>query len=199
MNLFIQGKKGLVITGTFLTVCLTIISGCTSSIGQTTIAYETRQWASRTYRFDIQIDTEPPGAKIYVQDSYVGQSPLLTRIKANEVTITQSGSYPQCYSYDRFSGRITNRQRTGNTTWNSKLSGSFRSADYGWLLKIYKDGYETLEYRITRASLRQFDKAIDSLRIDDNGQLPLSFTASEPEYFRFTLKPAKNPAIKLPG
>jgi hypothetical protein len=190
MKLFIQGKKGVAAAGVFLMVCVTIISGCTSRVGETSIAYETRQWASRTYRFDIQIDTEPAGARIYIQDIYVGQSPLLTKIKATDVTITQSGSYPQRYSFDWFSGRVTRHLRTGNTTWNHKLSGRFQSDDYGWALKIYKDGFEPLEYRITRASLKQFDKAIDSLEIYDNDKLPFSFSAAEPEYFAFTLKPA---------
>ena len=184
---YLQRSRGVIIV-ILLTVCLIVTGGCRTEVGQTSIAYETRQWASRTYRFDIQIDTEPAGAEIYVQDSYVGQSPLLTKIKATDVTITQSGSYPQRYSFDWFSGRVTNQRRTGSTTWDYKLSGNFQSDDYGWLIKIYKDGYEPLEYRITRESLKQFDKAVDSLKVYED-RLPLSFTSSEPEYFAFTLKP----------
>jgi hypothetical protein len=189
----------------FMFACLFLTSGCQDQF-RPAILQDYRSW-NTTYSCKIQIQTEPPGAMIYINDMYKGESPLNETLNVPDTKITQNGEYPavQRYSFDL--GHFLNwlgyvdgwvskgSSRSGPTVWKGNLSGNFAG---GWRIKAYKDGYEPFEFFLTKQMLKQFDNAVNSLEIEPGDKLQNYFSSSESEYCLFALKPDVTPSSPPP-
>jgi len=124
----------------FLAVMSIVLTGC----GVTTL-YEigslVRSWECE-YQEEYFIKTEPEGSKIYVQNEYIGISPIKGKTGFVNFEITQSGPVKFAYDFDNWSGAKTNYRKVGAPTWDPiKIENIKRH----YTVKAFKSGYVPVE------------------------------------------------------
>ncbi len=156
-------------------VCIFLISGC-SSVMPTRYAVRTdnRRWTPE-YIENLNISTEPVGAKIYVNDGYVGISPLKVTLPQAPVNITQSGSYQVMWRDGDFGFTDHSRtaKRSSTTTWNGKLSTSIDKI-VKYQITAFKEGYHPTTKLVHLSSSKEsLEEAVRKVKPTNNGELPV--------------------------
>ncbi len=97
---------------------------------------EHREWHG-LYSEKYSIQTEPSGARIYIQDSYVGESPIMGEIKDIKFIMRGTG----------YSSVGKSRRSRGATKWTGKMNlvgGNIHT----YKIKAVKEGYKPEEIHI---------------------------------------------------
>jgi len=146
--------KHKILSGMIMTLILAFslfFSGCEQQMSSSGVDTEKQILASTTYREKWIVNTEPPGCRIYIQDSLIGDSPIELTVNGGEAILVKSGSYHYVYNYvwDSWSGetRGGERVRISPTNW-SPARWVPKSNGY-WTIKAFKEGYETNKTTIT--------------------------------------------------
>lgn len=164
------------------TACLAvalIFSGCQTVAKEAKV--ETRHW-SGSYKEVVNIATEPPGCRIYVQETLKGTSPLKTTIDCGELMFSQSGTYQQKVAYKQgfWSGKTVGSKplnRIGGTDWNGPVT--FTLSEGSYTIQAIGDGYSPAERTVTVGptsdAVRQ---AAGNARPDAQGNLNANITGT---------------------
>jgi hypothetical protein len=164
---------------------LVLTTGCGLGMQPQHTTYQrTRSWVLK-YSFPATIQSEPTGARVYIQDRYMGDTPLSTILTVNDLSIDQNGYTPLLCQWDLW---LTNRncEPEGDLEWK-ELSASFNG---GWAIKIFKEGFQQVEFNLQRNSLKHLNNVVASLKVLPDDRLSTDeLTSKEPEYFLFALKP----------
>lgn len=154
--------------------CLMLVlfaTGCTT-VGTETRS-ESRFWTG-TYEEIVNVSTEPTGCRIYVQDNYVGISPLKTSIQCGELKLTQQGTYVEQmqYTHDAMTGAVVDRKsltRFG-TSWNEGLTPEISEGTY--TIQAVHDGFNPARKTLTvNAQSDSLLQAVRSIQPNAEGRL----------------------------
>jgi hypothetical protein len=153
---------------------------------------EERSW-DVPYQEVLNVSSEPPGAKVYVQEKLVGLAPIRVTVPCGRLTVRQSGNTPmeQKWSDARMfadvfnpssgpvaDGTVPGSQRvTGPTVWNGPLT--YRLGPGTVEIQVVLDGYlpGSRTVRISSES-DAFRQATANLRPTEDGRLPSEITGS---------------------
>ena len=158
----------------FIVMIVTLMFGLAGCSTYTQVnRSEQRYWTSQ-YEEILKITTEPVGSRVYVQDKYIGISPVEVPVEGGETKIIERGTYKVNVqiAHDLFVDRRFDRGRATGTEWSGLLSGSI--ANQTFEVEAFKEGYQTAtENVILSDSSVSFKKAIDHLKPSSDGKLPL--------------------------
>jgi len=153
-------------------VCIFILSSCATIAPQRTAnRSESREWTLE-YTEYVNISTEPVKAKIYVNDTYVGISPLKVPLPSVPLKISQSGAYQVEWKDGDFGFTSHERsaKRSSATTWSERTSGSIQS--YSFKIQAFQDGYQPASKLVSLSkSSPSILKAINNLEPSNDGKL----------------------------
>jgi hypothetical protein len=152
---------------------ISILSSCaTISPPRTAYRSENRGWNLKYIEY-VNISTEPVESKVYVNDTYVGISPLKVPLPSVPLRISQSGSYQVAWRDGDFgltSHEKRRAKRSSTTTWSEGMSGSIQS--YSFEIQALKDGYQPAHKLVDLSiSSPSITKAINSLEPSTDGEL----------------------------
>lgn len=155
-------------------------AGCTT-YHQTETLTNTKAWDGVRYDEQVVIATEPTGCRLYLQDRYIGVSPVQTTLTIQNMRVLQKGhalaTYARTYEtihlpYAPPSERLESSEPF---TYDGPLAAD--TGSWTWTCKAYKEGYEPSSYTITITSdddaLRS---AIGAVQPSGDGKLPSPIT-----------------------
>jgi hypothetical protein len=173
-----QMKDTQILRTVLLVVCaigVVSLTSCTTTyVGKT----NTNRSFKVHYTEFAQINTEPQGCRIYINNNYKGTSPLSLTLNGGTIDVLQLGSYPTKYTdtkrfHPLMLDVLTHQQAEtlGETTWERQVCPSFVSAGE-WRVVIAADGYKTQTLVIPLDDKNQaLKRATAGLSVTDSGKL----------------------------
>lgn len=137
----------------------------------------TRKWESMRVLYDMSIKTVPPNSKIYINQKYVGTSPLRHRLEISDLDVYQDGTQPYDQKVDDLFGKLPPKN-FGPITWDGDLYPFFNDIQVD--IQAFKDGYQ---YASETVKVVDSDNniliAFRSIRPNSEGRIPYSVTVSD--------------------
>jgi len=146
-----------------LVLLLAIFVGCTTTHYYDKEVY--RSW-NLTYEETLLVQTEPPGVRVYANNSLIGVSPFKTRIVVS-LEATQHGEYRASYIYDEIFLTSSNDKRDSPTSW---VGFSSYADNHYFVLKAFDENYGSgiVELDINKEN-NPIIKALNHVSLNKNG------------------------------
>ncbi|UCD57367.1 MAG: PEGA domain-containing protein [Candidatus Hydrogenedentota bacterium] len=175
----------------FVLVSIVITSACATGRHETSMEHTSRTW-NLSYVETLQVNTKPSDCRVYIDDQFVGMSPVEFEIDCGEVVVRQDGIYivTKDVSYDKWGFPKNETVDTSPTTWG-KLS-CFLAGSREIRIETFCDGYEpATEIVEVSGKCSSFLHAVDNLEASAGDELPSVLTGYRPVVI--TLKPVATP------
>lgn len=123
--------------------CSPFLSGCNQPISKTTSGIENEVLSSTNYEEKWTIVTEPPNCRVYVQDNFIGVSPVEITCDGGKAELKRTGTYNSTYTgYLHWWDGLPRDGQTVRTPTNWTSVGWCTATGGLWNVKIFKEGYE---------------------------------------------------------
>lgn len=151
---------------------LTLLVGCGHQTRYTSHQHN-RYWDCE-YIDAYSIQTEPLGCRVYVQNSFVGESPVTGSISGIKFRLDQSGDCSYAYDWNIWNGKNSNFRADGKTCWEAFRP---KSNSYDYTVKAFKSGYYPTEQRIRiDVDDHVFLRSISNVKVSDENRIATVFT-----------------------
>lgn len=170
-------------------LCFLNFTGCCEPQEYRWHKTHSRHWNDLELSYNLLIQTEPLEARIYVNDRYIGVSPVKYNFILSGIKAVQSGKQP----YTHYADDCGNRRdyNFGDIDWNGDLYPLFSSAMIG--IRAFKDGYReescTIQLESGNDNIRAIFKGISP---DDEGRIPYTVLLDDAILLKLDPRPQRS-------
>jgi hypothetical protein len=156
---------------------IVVLPGCQSTVKYYKTETHNKKWEGCKLQYELNIQTEPMGAKLYIDQEYIGVSPLRHIIQIPYVTVYQKGEQ-QYYIEESSAGDVQwKHEKVGPATWHD-LYPSFESNDVR--IDAFKDGYRDASHNIQlKSSDQTVKRAYKGVRPDSDNRIQSVVTIAD--------------------
>lgn len=172
-----------------IVLCLLNFAGCCEPQEYRWHKTHNRHWNDLELSYNLLIQTEPSEARIYVNDRYIGVSPIKYNFIMSGVKAAQIGKQP--YTHYTDSCGTKRDYNFGDINWNGNLYPLFSSARIG--IRAFKEGFReesrTIQLESGNDNIRAIFRGISP---DDEGRIPYTVSLDDAVLLKLDPQPQRS-------